>query len=305
MPFCVADLPALDDRRVKTSTEDVLIDRVVPGEILVIAFGFVSWEARPDFDFYGRLRKLEQASGRHINKVLVRDSGNAWYHRKIAGLGGHPDETVESLRALIAAIAPSKVVTIGQSMGAYAAVMYGLLLDVDSVVAFGPLSFLDVQQALLYHERRWLPVMRDLARNPPASGHYDLAALPRGRTTLHIVFGTRPDQPSGTESVNLDAMHAHRLALLGNCTLHPYPYSEHAVVQHLIDTRRIDALMARLIAGIELEEPGMDVTPDWLGWVDENLKRGGEPQELVEVLRQHGFSHHSSTAVVASFLKPA
>jgi hypothetical protein len=299
MAFSITDLPALDNRRVQTSTEDVLVDRVVAGEILVISFGFVSWEARPNFDFYGRLKKLEQTSGRHINKVLVRDSGNAWYHRKIAGLGGHPDETVATLRALIAEIAPSKVITIGQSMGAYAAVMYGLLLGADSVIAFGPLSFLDVRQALLYHERRWLAVMRDLAQDPPASGYYDLAGLPRGRTALHILFGTKPDQPNATESVNLDAMHAHRLAALGNCTLYPYPYSGHPVVQHLIDTKRINALLARLIGGIAMEEEGMEVTPDWLGWVAENLKLGGDPQELIAILQQHGFSYASSAAAVA------
>jgi len=295
----LADVPPLDNRRVHTSTADVLIDRVVPGEILVIAFGFVSWETRPNFDFFGRLKKLEQNSGRHINKVLVRDSGNSWYHRHIDGLGAHPDETAESLRALIAAIAPSKVITIGQSMGAYAAVMYGLLLRVDSVIAFGPLSFLDPAQALLYHERRWLAVMRELAQNPPPSGYYDLTALPRGDTALHLIFGTRPDQANATESVNLDAMHAHRLAALGNCTLYPYPYSGHPVVQHLIDTKRINALLARLIAGIEIAEEGMEVSPDWLGWVEENLRLGGDPQELVAILQQHGFSHASSAAAVA------
>ncbi len=295
----LSDVLPLDNRRVHTSTEDVLVDRVVPGEILVIAFGFVSWETRPNFDFFGRLKKLEQNSGRHINKVLVRDSGNSWYHRKIDGLGDHPDQTAEALRALIVAIAPSKVITIGQSMGAYAAVMYGLLLKVESVIAFGPLSFLDVGQALLYHERRWLAVMRDLAQNPPPSGYYDLAALPRGHTAMHLIFGTKPDQANATESVNLDAMHAHRLAALGNCTLYPYPYSGHPVVQHLIDTRRINALLARLIAGIEIAEEGMEVSPDWLGWVEENLRLGGDPQELVAILRQHGFSHASSAAAVA------
>ena len=303
MSLSVTDVPALDNRRVKTSTEDVLIDRVVPGEILVIAFGFVSWETRPEFDFYGRLKKLEQASGRHLNKILVRDSGNSWYHRSIAGLGDHPDDTVETLRALIAAIKPSKVVTIGQSMGAYAAVMFGLLLDVQQVIAFGPLSFLDVRQALLYHDRRWIAVMRALEQNRPASGYYDLAALGRdragGQTSLHIAFGTKPDQPNSTESVNLDAMHAHRLAAMGNCTLYPFPYSGHAVVQHLIDTKRINALLAQIITGIELAPEPLTVTPAWRAWAAENLKLGSTPAELVDILQQHGFSYDSSVAVVA------
>jgi hypothetical protein len=298
----LTDLPALDNRRVKTSSEDVLVDRVVPGEILVIAFGFVSWDTRPDFDFYGRLKKLEQNSGRHINKILVRDSGNAWYHRRIDGLGTHPDETAESLRALIREIRPSKVITIGQSMGAYAAVMYGLLLDVQQVLAFGPLSFLDPQQALLYHDRRWLSVMRDLAANPPASGYYDLQALGRGKTgalpDMHIIFGTKPDQ-DGKESVNLDAMHAQRLAAIDNCTLHPYPYSGHTVVQHLIDTKRINALLARLIMQLELPEEAMEVTANWHGWIADNLRLGSSPEELVEILKHHGFSHASSVAAVA------
>ncbi|MBV7534342.1 alpha/beta hydrolase [Duganella sp. sic0402] len=298
------NLPALDNRRVKTSHEDVLVDQVIPGEILVIAFGFVSWETRPDFDFYGRLKKLEQASGRHINKILVRDSGNAWYHRKIAGLGEHPDETAAGLRVLIDAIRPSKVITIGQSMGAYAALMYGLLLEVQQVVAFGPLSFLDPQQALLYHERRWLSVMRDLAARPPASGYYDLQALGRARAgklpDMHILFGTKPDKDGASESVNLDAMHAHRLAAAGNCTLYPFPYSGHTVVQHLIDTKRINATLAHIIMGLTLPEEAREVTPDWHGWIADNLRLGGTPDELVEILKQHGFSDASSRAAIAN-----
>jgi len=295
----------LDNQQVENATEDVLVDRVIPGEILVIAFGFVSWESRPAFDFYGRLKKLEEISGRHINKILVRDSGNAWYHRKIDGLGDHPDETVESLRELVRTIAPGKVITIGQSMGAYAAIMYGLLLDAQQIIAFGPLSFLDVEQAQLYHERRWLAMMRDLEQTPPPSGYYDLAALYRDRATaqtdMHIIFGTRPDQPKSTESVNLDAMHAHRLAAGGSCTLYPFPYSGHAVVQHLIDTKKINALLAGVIFDIALEpEPAPDIGVEWLAWVAENLGLGNNPAELVEILQQHGFSYESSIAAVTS-----
>ncbi|OEZ81109.1 hypothetical protein JAB6_41440 [Janthinobacterium sp. HH104] len=301
---------ALDNRLVATTDDDVLVDRIVPGAPLVVAFGFVSWTTRPAFDFYGRLRKLEQASGQPLNKILVRDSGNAWYHRRIAGLGNHVDETAQALRELVRRIAPSQVTTVGQSMGAYAAVMYGLLLDAQQIVAFGPLSFLDVQQARLYHELRWLPVMESLAQDPPASGYYDLAALCRARATdatqLHLVFGTRPDaarpdvaNPGASESVNLDAMHAQRLAAYGQCTLHPFPHSGHAVVQHLIDTKRINGLLAKCILGLTLEEEAMpEIGAAWQDWVAENLRLGCAREQLVAVLQQHGFSLDSSMAAV-------
>lgn len=300
----------LNNRLVATSDDDVLVDHIVPGAPLVIAFGFVSWTTRPAFDFYGRLRKLEQASDQHLNKILVRDSGNAWYHRRIAGLGNHVDETAQALRELVRRIAPSQVATVGQSMGAYAAVMYGLLLDVQQIVAFGPLSFLDVEQARLYHELRWLPVMESLAQDPPASGYYDLAALCRARATqrthMHLVFGTRPyaarpDAAGAGESVNLDAMHAQRLAAFGRCTLHPYPQSGHAVVQHLIDTRRINGLLASCILGLTLAPEAMpEIGAAWQDWVAENLRLGCAAGQLVAVLQQHGFSHASSLAAVAA-----
>jgi hypothetical protein len=298
---------ALDNRLVATTDDDVLVDRIVPGAPLVIAFGFVSWTTRPAFDFYGRLKKLEQASGQHLNKILVRDSGNAWYHRRIAGLGGHVDETAQALRELVRSIAPGKITTVGQSMGAYAAVMYGMLLDVQQIVAFGPLSFLDVEQARLYHELRWLPVMESLAQDPPASGYYDLAALCRARaseqTHLHLVFGTRPDVAStgtsASESVNLDAMHAQRLAPFGRCTLHPFPHSGHAVVQHLIDTKRLNGLLAACMLGLALApEPMPEMGAAWQDWVAENLRLGCAGEQLVSVLQQHGFSHASSVAAV-------
>ena len=298
---------ALDNRLVATTGDDVLVDRIVPGAPLVIAFGFVSWTSRPAFDFYGRLRKLEQVSGQPLNKILVRDSGNAWYHRQIAGLGNHVDETAQALRELVRRIAPSQLTTLGQSMGAYAAVMYGLLLDAQQIVAFGPLSFLDVQQARLYHELRWLPVMESLAQDPPLSGYYDLAALCRARATehtqLHLVFGTRPDAvnsgASASESVNLDAMHAQRLAAFGRCTLHPFPHSGHAVVQHLIDTKRINGLLASCILGLTLdEEPMPEIGAAWQDWVAENLRLGCASEQLVAVLQQHGFSPASSMAAV-------
>ena len=299
---------ALDNRLVATTADDVLVDRIVPGAPLVIAFGFVSWTTRPAFDFYGRLRKLEQASGQPLNKILVRDSGNAWYHRRIAGLGNHVDETAQALRELVRRIAPSQITTVGQSMGAYAAVMYGLLLDVQQIVAFGPLSFLDVQQARLYHELRWLPVMESLAQDPPASGYYDLAALCRARATdayaaapgVRHAAGRRPTQAGQRQRIGQPRRHARaapgRLRPLHPASVSPLgPRGGAAPDRHEAHQRLAGQLHTRPHFGAE---PMPDISREWRDWVAENLRLGCAGEQLVAVLQQHGFSLASSIAAV-------
>ena len=114
-----------------------------PGEILVISFAFVSWDGKPKFDFFGRLKKLEYRYPRPVNRILLRDNRNAWYHRGVPGLGSDVDEVAASLKDFVRSIRPSRVVTIGQSMGGYASLMFGALIGADKSIAFGPLSFLN------------------------------------------------------------------------------------------------------------------------------------------------------------------
>lgn len=290
---------------VQNSDSAFLIDTIHPGQPLLISFGFVDWAARPAFDFYGRVKKLEATTQKALNRILVRDCANSWYHREIPGLGIHVDEVAESLRRIIAMIQPSEVVTIGQSMGGYAAILFGILLKADRILSFGPLSFLKVDQALMYHDRRWLSVMIDLQDNPPPVQYLDLPGLHRQKgyqPDLRIFFGTRPDE-GATESVNLDVLHAFRYAALPNCQLFPYPDSGHAVVQYLNDQQKMDALLAEHILNIVLPGPaqGTNLPADWLAWVHENLSRGGHPAELSAIMKQHGFSEVQCQSAIGCF----
>jgi hypothetical protein len=293
---------SLDNALVESSDASFLVDTVHSGEPLVISFGFVNWSQRPDFDFYGRLKKLDTTIGRSTNRILVRDVNNSWYHRKIPGLGRHVDEVADSLRQIIQFIQPSQVITIGQSMGGYAAIMFGALLQVERILSFGPLSFVCPQQAITYHDRRWLSVMLDLEQNPPPVRYPDLPSLCKQKgekPELHIFFGTKPDE-GATESVNLDVLHAMRYQPLENCHLHPYPDAAHTVVQHLIDTEQINDLLAKHIRGIESPTVATSAAlpPDWLSWVQENLHRGAASDEILTVLMQHGFTeYHSRVAI--------
>lgn len=237
----------LTNELVEAATSAFLVDEIHPGQLLVIAFAHVDWGGIARFDFFRRLRRLEARAGRPINLILVRDARNAWYHRGIPGLGDDVDQVAAALANIVRAIGPSRVVTLGQSMAGYAAIMFGTLLGADAAVAFGPLSFLSAQEALLYHELRWLPVFQQLEADPPPVRYFDLPALCRergGRTRLDIIFGTKPDA-GGTESVNLDAMHAHQFSGLPHCVLHPFPEAGHTVVKYLIDRGLIDDLLLR------------------------------------------------------------
>jgi acetyl esterase/lipase len=167
-------------------------------------------------------------------------------------LGNNIDEVCDALRQLIAKISPARVVTIGQSMGAYAAILFGQLLAVEQVVAFGPLSFLDSNRAIEMGDSRWLAVMQNLEANLPEKCYFDLLNKNgTGQPKIDIFYGQKPD-PETPGDINLDDIHARRLATLPNSTLYPYKESGHAIVQHLIDHNLIDSVLLKALFDIPI-----------------------------------------------------
>jgi hypothetical protein len=205
---------------------------------------------------------------------------------------------------MIQGFSPRQFLTIGQSMGGYAAIMFGFLLGVDKILSFGPLSFLNSRAALSYHDRRWLAVMLELEKNRPPVGYFDLPTLSRTadprKTALHVFFGTKPDGENTKEAVNLDAVHPERLATYPNCVLHPSPYSGHAVVQYLIDTKQIDSLLAHHIMGVDFDTVLHPSIPsDWLPWIQKNIQLGADRHQLLDTLLAHGFAQEAALAALA------
>jgi hypothetical protein len=300
----IAAARPLDYDLVATSDAPFLVDAVHPGETLCVTFGFVDWERRPDFAFFGRLKKLEAMTGAPLNKVLLRDPANAWYQRGLPGIGSDIEAVAARLGEAVAAIKPKKTVFIGQSMGAYGAIMFGALLEVDTILAFGPLSFFDPVSAVAYHDRRWLASMLEVDRSPPPVMHRDLPALCRARGTkpdLRVVFGTRPDA-GASESTGLDVLHAMRFAALPNCRIQPFPSSGHAVVQYLIDTDQIDALFARHVLGaVKPPEP----PSDWTAWLAENVRLGADLDDLIATMVREGADERLSRAALDRVIQAA
>ena len=117
------------------------------GETMVIAFGGLQQHigggkggGMPPHEF---VKSCRRAGARHA--LFVRDATRSWYCR---GLGSGAfgdgrrcesfDELVESLRSEVARLKPRRVITIGSSMGGYAAVRAGIALNASRAIGFSP-----------------------------------------------------------------------------------------------------------------------------------------------------------------------
>ncbi len=233
-----------------SASEDVLIDEWVPGAPLLISFAFVNWEGPAEFYLSGRSRKLEEQYGRRFNRVLLRDRRNLWYLQGVPGFGASLMETVETLGGLIQAIAPSEVWCVGESMGGYAALLYGILLKADRILSFGPLSSFSADFAKAYGDLRWHDVMTRVDSTP--ADLPDLVRQSGYEGIIHLVAGTGAG-PEAPDAVNLDVMHAERFAALPRVWRHYYPDAEHAVTKWLADHGRFDEILAHCLYDAPIE----------------------------------------------------
>lgn len=77
------------------------------------------------------------------NRVLLRDPTKSWFHLGFGEPGGSFDSVVQTVRDLHRDLKGEKLMTIGTSMGGYAALLAGHLLGADYVHAFSPQTYLN------------------------------------------------------------------------------------------------------------------------------------------------------------------
>lgn len=190
---------------------------------LLIAFGGLARRIGiPMFEFNRITSHLE-----HWNKIYLRDQHALWYHAGLRGLGNNIDEITAGLRYYRHHPATRRVVTIGNSGGGYAALLFGSLLGADEVHAFSPKTSLHPLRRLLSGEDRHLRhnFLRLFLRGQRK--YLDLLpvlARTEARTIYHIYY---------SENHPVDRQQALYLSTLPNVCLHPYPYNDHSLIKRL------------------------------------------------------------------------
>lgn len=76
-----------------------------------------------------------------LDKLFYIDDHQDWYQQGIKGITKSIDETVSHIRHLTKNY--DKIICIGSSSGGYAAILFGSLLDVDTVLTFNAQTYLN------------------------------------------------------------------------------------------------------------------------------------------------------------------
>lgn len=272
---------------------DYIIERNSHGAPLVISFSFAQWGDSCDFDFYGRLKKLETSIDGPINKIFLRDRSNTWYQNGCVGLGENIEQVTKSLERFIAELNPSDIYLIGQSMGGYAALIFGAVLKVNKVISFAPMSFLSVEKLKNYGDTRYLSAMETIERIDGSLKYTDIVSLYEeslSNPEVHVVFGSKSNKSD--EEVNLDALHALRLESIGNSHIYSYEDAGHLVVKHLSDLGEMDDLLLKIIFGnakdnrvVQLEnKDNIQISDAWYTWIFRNILAGCSEDSLIEAV---------------------
>ena len=95
---------------------------------LVIAFSHLGYPS----GHFAMSRALADLS---VNILYVNSGEDSWYQRGLGEEAPSIDATLELLKQLIEHLDPTKIICVGISMGGYAALLFGLLLKCDIILA--------------------------------------------------------------------------------------------------------------------------------------------------------------------------
>lgn len=128
-----------DDGRGCTAAPDAAVLKSFPADSATAVVGFTGHGAKPGaFSFFGLRNALPTTS-----VLLVRDPADSWYNAGLPGVASTVDEIAARIAHEVDLLGATRAVTIGSSMGGYAAILFGCKIGAERAVAFVPQTLLD------------------------------------------------------------------------------------------------------------------------------------------------------------------
>jgi pimeloyl-ACP methyl ester carboxylesterase len=225
--------------RLEDADAPVALELDSPSRCALVAFGgIVGALGMPPFEFF------KVTDGLECKKIFLRDLHQAWYHGGLPGICNDIGGIAEFLRARLAGAGVERLVLVGNSMGGYAALLLGVMLKADVVLAFSPQTYIDERTRRRTWDRRWTPeVERAQELGHAVHDWFDLRPMLHGapsslRAQVHFSLASR-----------LDSVHALRLLRVPAVELHPHVRGGHNAIQGLRESGALRAILAEALRG--------------------------------------------------------
>jgi|25_taG_2_1085351.scaffolds.fasta_scaffold00117_22 hypothetical protein len=212
--------------------KSILIERN-GSENLLIAFGGLKLGIGiPKFEFYNSI------SGIDCDKIFLRDFNQAWYHKGVTRKINSIESVKEFLQEKILLGKYQSVCLVGNSMGGFAAILFGTLLGVDNVICFSPQTFLNRGRRWFIGEKRWQKELELIYNDKRITQKiFDLKTVLSANDCIPFI------QIFFSVHCKLDAIHAKRLEKYKNVILHPLNYTDHnTLVKSMRDSGQLHSI---------------------------------------------------------------
>ncbi len=205
---------------------------------LLVSFGGVHQGLGiPVFEFYKTIEHLD------TDKVFVRDLHQCWYQ-------DGADTTYDSIDSLCQVLSDimtnnnyKKIVFLGNSMGGFAAMLFGTMLQVEHCIAFSPQSFVNRWSRMRYLDYRWYDLMPKVqAQRPNSKQILNLKQfLASQNTSTHIdIYYPKNNR--------LDKIHARYLSAFPQVHLYPKVSKDHSVIRSMRDSGELKQILEQSLA---------------------------------------------------------
>ena len=212
---------------------------------LLIAFGGIAGALGiPPFEFFNLTKDLD------LNKIYLRDLSQTWYHSGLPGISKNIEETAYFLRQKIDESGADKVIVFGNSMGGYAAILFGILINADIVHAFSPHTF--INSAKYVRSKKEIRHMH----NNFSTKYFDLKDAINSNNNLGE-FNLYYDSND-----KLDKKHAMHLKGSQNFALHSFTGGGHLLIKALKKSGELQNIISSSINNAPNKAPNKAINTD-------------------------------------------
>ena len=222
---------------VADADRDVLLAEVEGAETAVLVFTGTNDELSlplPLFDRY--------LAALHLTTIYLKDFNRLRFLLGIQSLSNDYAGTIDALRDMLHRLGVKRVCTIGNCVGGFGAIRYGVELGADSILSFGAPTFSPSDQPANMEEGRRFMRTRLEAKVPP--GMTDLKPfLESARYDSQILLFYEEQDPR-------DRMNALRLSDLKGVSLHPQRELSYRLLRRLVLSHQdFQSMLGELLAG--------------------------------------------------------